>query len=877
MDKNYNPHRTESQIYETWERAGHFKSRPAQRAYTIVIPPPNITGRLHIGHALNNTLQDILIRRQRMGGAQVLWQPGTDHASIATQMVVERRLKEEGKPSRRDMGRAAFLKEVWAWKDTAAHDIERQLKRLGCSCDWSRTRFTMDDGLSHAVRSTFVELYKAGLIYKDQRLVNWDPAMETAISNLEVIPQEVQGHLWHIRYPLETPDALAFITVATTRPETMLGDVAVAVHPDDPRWQDHIGQNCILPLTGRKIPIIADTHADPGQGSGAVKITPAHDFDDFNVGQRHQLPMLSILDSRGRICAPAPETYHGMDRFEARTRIVQELQGQGLLEKIDDIVHTVPFGERGGVPVEPMLTEQWYMDAEALAQPALEVVQAGKVRFVPENWTNTYRDWMENIQPWCISRQLWWGHRIPAWYGPDGTIFVAMTAEDAQRQAQEHYGHPCTLEQDEDVLDTWFSSALWPFSTLGWPHETPEILKAHYPTDVLVTGHDIIFFWVARMVMMGLHFLDQEPFHTVYIHALVRDAEGQKMSKSKGNVIDPLVLIDTYGADALRITLAGMAAPGRDLKLSEDKVAGGRNFITKLWNACRFAGTVLEDTRPSPDLIPPKHPINRWIVSRFVQSVQTFDTALEAMRFHESTAALMHFVRDELCDWYIEAIKVLLRHDDPAQAQEIRETLGWVIHGTLRALHPTIPFVTESLWRATGSGESDLIIASWPEPSSELVDVAACTEVGWVNGLIGQIRSARAQFRIPPGQRLVFIAEVDASMRERIAGHRDVILHLARLEGIVFEAVPRQGMIRIVQEGGLFALNVGGVLDLSIERARLTEQRRALVDDLERLEGRVANPQFLERAPEDVVAESRERIVQHQREIAQLEEALGQL
>ncbi len=627
LDKNYQPQNFEGDVYRAWEDARAFAAgrgdRETARPFTIVIPPPNVTGSLHMGHALNNTLQDVLVRFERMRGRDVLWQPGTDHAGIATQMVVERQLMERGEPNRRELGREKFIKRIWQWKEESGNTIVGQLKRLGASCDWSRLRFTMDEGLSRAVRKVFVELHRAGLIYKDKRLVNWDPELLTAISDLEVEQIEIKGHLWHLRYPIEgmtfdPEDPATFIVVATTRPETMLGDSAVAVHPEDERYTHLVGKNVILPIVGRRIPIIADEYSDPEKGSGAVKITPAHDFNDFEVGRRHGLPMINILSKDARLSLqPNPEftqgvdrtpqldamilEYNGVFRFAARNMIVDRLESEGLLEKIEPHVHAVPHGDRSGAVIEPFLTDQWYVDAATMAKPAIEAVKRGRTTFVPRNWESTYFHWMENIQPWCISRQLWWGHQIPAWYGPDGEIFVAEDAAGAKAAAKEHYGKDVPLKRDEDVLDTWFSSGLWPFSTLGWPDKTPEVAR-YYPTDVLVTGFDIIFFWIARMMMMGLHFMEEVPFRTVYIHALVRDEKGQKMSKSKGNVIDPLELIDTYGADALRFTLAAMAAQGRDIKLAGSRVEGYRNFATKLWNASRFAE--MNDCVPQADFDP---------------------------------------------------------------------------------------------------------------------------------------------------------------------------------------------------------------------------------------------------------------------------------
>ena len=682
LDKTYQPQNIEDAVYGAWEEANAFAAgapgRERAKPFAIVIPPPNVTGSLHMGHALNNTLQDVLVRFERMRGRDVLWQPGTDHAGIATQMVVERQLMERQEPNRRAMGRDAFIKRVWQWKEESGNTIVGQLKRLGCSCDWSRLRFTMDEGLSRAVRKVFVDLYRAGLIYKDKRLVNWDPELLTAISDLEVEQIETKGHLWHLRYPIEGMPG-KFIVVATTRPETMLGDTAVAVHPDDERYKHLVGKNVILPLVGRRIPIIADEYSDPEKGSGAVKITPAHDFNDFEVGRRHGLPMVNVLSPEGKLLLdpnpdfiqgiePGPQLkatileFNGVFRFAARKLIAARLEADGLMEKIEPHLHTVPHGDRSNAVIEPRLTDQWYVDAATLAKPAIDAVRRGQTTFVPKNWETTYFHWMENIQPWCISRQLWWGHQIPAWYGPDGEIFVAEDEAGAAALANEHYGKAVPLERDEDVLDTWFSSALWPFSTLGWPDKTPELAR-YYPTDVLVTGFDIIFFWVARMMMMGLHVMDEAPFRDVYIHALVRDEKGQKMSKSKGNVIDPLDLIGNYGADALRFTLAAMAAQGRDIKLSSSRVEGYRNFATKLWNAARFAE--INNCVPQPDFDPAtaKVTLNRWIAGESERTLAAVTEALQGFRFNEAAGAIYHFIWHVYCDWYLELIKPILAGD----------------------------------------------------------------------------------------------------------------------------------------------------------------------------------------------------------------------
>ena len=702
MQKTYQPDAVEARIYAQWEENGSFgcghtrSAETTNASYSIVIPPPNVTGSLHMGHALNNTLQDILARFERLRGRDVLWQPGTDHAGIATQMVVERQLAEDGK-TRHDLGRDAFMDRVWEWKAESGGTIIGQLRRLGASCDWQRERFTMDDGLSAAVRRVFVTLRKEGLIYRDKRLVNWDPKLHTAISDLEVEQREINGNLWYFKYPVEGDNG-SFITVATTRPETMLGDTAVAVHPGDDRYADLVGKNLVLPIVGRPIPIVADEYSDPEKGSGAVKITPAHDFNDFEVGKRHELPMISIFNIDAKLNEEVPEHLRGLTREEARKRVVEEMDSLGLLEKIEDNPMTVPYGDRSGVVIEPRLTDQWFVDAETLAKPAIEAVEKGDIRFVPRHWQNTYFEWMRNIQPWCVSRQIWWGHQIPAWYGPDGEIFVEMTEEEAQAVADEHYGKPVELERDPDVLDTWFSSALWPFSTLGWPEETPE-LAHHYPTSVLVTGFDIIFFWVARMIMMGLHFRDGAvPFRDVYIHALVRDEDGQKMSKSKGNVMDPLELIDQYGADALRFTLTALAAQGRDIKLSAGRIEGYRNFVTKIWNAARF--TQMNGCGSVADFDPAacRLTVNKWIVGETARAGADISQALEGYRFNDAAQVGYQFAWHQFCDWYLEFTKPILQNGDEKSQAEVRATTSWVLDQLLKFLHPIMPFVTEELW-----------------------------------------------------------------------------------------------------------------------------------------------------------------------------------
>ena len=861
LDKTYRPKEVEAKHYALWESAGDFAAgqRPGAETYCIVIPPPNVTGSLHMGHALNNTLQDVLIRYQRMRGRDTLWQPGMDHAGIATQMVVERQLEEQGL-HRRDLGREKFVDKVWQWKEESGGTITRQLRRLGSSCDWSRERFTMDEGLSQAVLKVFVQLYKEGLIYKDKRLVNWDPKLHTAISDLEVQQREVQGHLWHFKYPIEGRDG-TFITVATTRPETMLGDTAVAVHPDDARYKHLIDKHAILPLVGRRLIIVADEYADPEQGSGAVKMTPAHDFNDFEVGRRHDLEMVNIFDAKAHLNENAPEVYRGLDRFEARKRVVADLEALGLVEKIVDHTHMVPYGDRGGVPIEPWLTDQWYVDATTLAKPAIDAVEQGQTRFVPETWTKTYYEWMRNIQPWCVSRQLWWGHRIPAWYGPDGEIFVEETEDAAVAGAQAHYGKTVALNRDEDVLDTWFSSALWPFSTLGWPEQTPE-LKRFYPTDVLVTGFDIIFFWVARMMMFGLHFMKVEPFYTVYIHALVRDARGQKMSKSKGNIIDPLELIDEFGGDALRFTLAALAVPGRDIRLSESRVAGYRNFATKLWNAARYClmnGAVLN---PAFDPAACEQAINRWIVGKVAETAKELEAAIAAYRFNDAADVLYHFIWGSFCDWYLEFTKPILAGGAEAAAAETRATMGWALGQLLHLLHPFMPFITEELWEHLGGAKGGrLITAAWPSYGAELTDPDAAAEIDWVIRLISEVRAVRAEMNVPGGAEIpLLVRDANGANQARMGRHRDLIARLARLSSLEPQGgeVPK-GAVQIVLDEATAILPLAEVIDVGQELVRLKREVEKAEGEIAKLDKKLGNQQFLAKAPPDVVEEQRER------------------
>jgi len=943
IDKTYQPSEVEARIYAAWEEAGAFRSgRPERRdakPYCIVIPPPNVTGSLHMGHALNNTLQDVLCRFERMRGRDVLWQPGTDHAGIATQMVVERQLMERQEPGRRALGREKFLEKVWAWKAELGGVIINQLKRLGASCDWSRERFTMDEGLSRAVLKVFVELYKQGLISKDKRLVNWDPKLLTAISDLEVQQVETKGQLWHFNYPIEGL-AGAFITVATTRPETMLGDTAVAVHPDDARYRHLVGRHAILPLVGRRIPIVADEYSDPEKGTGAVKITPAHDFNDFEVGRRHNLPLVSVLDAEANLnlenneaflrdVPSSPEleetlTYHGLDRFVVRKQIVGRMEAAGLLAKIEPHSHMVPHGDRSGVVIEPFLTDQWYVDAKTLAQPAIAAVRAGRTVFVPRNWEATYFNWMENIQPWCISRQLWWGHQIPAWYGfkvdDEGkpligssqqfksavATFVAEAEQEAIAQARKYYGSDDVvvvendrqaLEQvygaqtgtrltkfaiwrDEDVLDTWFSSALWPFSTLGWPDETKE-LKRYYPTDALVTGFDIIFFWVARMMMMGLQFMEEAPFHTVYIHALVRDERGAKMSKSKGNVIDPLELIDDYGADALRFTLAAMAAQGRDIKLSTQRVEGYRNFATKLWNACRFAEMNHCATVPGFDPQSVQETLNRWIAHEAGKAQREVTEAIEAYKFNDAAGAVYRFVWNIFCDWYVELAKPVLQGADGPGKDETRAMTAWVRDEILKLLHPFAPFVTEELWRVTAEGgparDNLLALASWPKPVA-LVDAEAEAEIGWVIDLVTAIRSVRAEMNITMATEIpLVLVGVSAATEARAGRWSEVIRRLARLSSISVGAGAPQGAVQLIVRGEVAALPLKGVIDFSAEQARLEKELARVAADIARIDGKLANADFIRRAPEEVVEAEREKRAEAQARRAKITEALKRL
>ena len=991
LDKQFQPAQVEQRTYLKWEEAGAFKSQPDRvkngaESYCIVIPPPNVTGSLHMGHALNNTIQDILIRFERMRGKDVLWQPGMDHAGIATQMVVERQLAERGEPGRREMGREAFIKRVWEWKEESGGAIINQLRRLGASCDWSRERFTMDEGLSKAVRKVFVELHKQGLIYKDKRLVNWDPKFHTAISDLEVENVEVDGHFWHFKYPLENGETYEFpvaydengqptewetrdyISIATTRPETMLGDGAVAVHPSDERYAPIVGKRVLLPLADRYIPIITDEHPDPDFGSGAVKITGAHDFNDYAVARRHDLPLIVIMDEKGCMAGDIPDKYLGMDRFEARKLIVEDIDKLGLLIEVEDKKIMQPFGDRSHVVIEPMLTDQWYVNAEKLAEPAIRAVEQGQTGFVPPNWDKTYFQWMRNIEPWCISRQLWWGHQIPVWYGPKidqsgnaegGFVsnpeqeligfgltpkeFCCHSEEEALKQARQYYKEHLNgdvsveiadsstediatiknswltegqikIYRDPDVLDTWFSSALWAFSTLGWPDDTKE-LKRYYPTSVLVTGFDIIFFWVARMMMMGLHFMKQVPFDTVYVHALVRDEHGAKMSKSKGNVMDPLDIIDgidleglvekrtsnmmnpqdakkiekitrkeypegvpAYGTDALRFTLAAMAAQGRDVRMSLSRVEGYRNFSTKLWNAARF--TQMNECIRQQGFDPAvcEGVINKWIAGELERTTTAVTEAIEVHRYNEAASAIYNFVWHVFCDWYLELIKTVLNGGDEAAQAETRAMTAFVLDQILKLLHPFMPFITEELWQNLAehgpARDSMLILAEWPSFDG-LEDEAADLEVDWLIRLITEVRSVRSEMNVPAGTKVPLIfTGADETIENRVRRHEETIKRIARLESMVFRSDVPDGTIQMILDDVTIAMSLEGIIDVEAETARLSKEIDKNNKEISKLDAKLGNEKFISRAPEDVVEEQRRRKSEAQQAVEKLQVAL---
>jgi valyl-tRNA synthetase len=937
MDKSFEVADVEKRAAARWDAAGAFRAGRPERSnaepYCVVIPPPNVTGNLHMGHALNNTLQDVLCRYQRMKGRDVLWQPGTDHAGIATQMVVERQLAERQEADRRTLGREAFLARVWEWKAESGGAIVGQLKRLGASCDWSRERFTLDEGLSKAVARVFVQLHRDGLIYKAKRLVNWDPKFQTAISDLEVVQVDCKGsfkwsrddgapldeaalakalgrnpngHLYYFDYPVvdaKGEETGEVVTVATTRPETMLGDSAVAVHPDDDRFKRLVGANVRLPLVGRLMRIVSDAYSDPEKGTGAVKITPAHDFNDFEVGKRHEAEgarQINVLDAEARVCLKGNLDFFdgldaadheltrllaavdGADRFEARKRIVGLMALEGRLAKIEPHAHTVPHGDRSNAVIEPWLTDQWYVDAKTLAQPALAAVREGKTQFVPKNWEKTYYDWLENIQPWCVSRQLWWGHQIPAWYAPWGAVYVeeseeaafaaaladgvesgALSASEAETLTGDLLRLRATFPRDPDVLDTWFSSALWPFSTLGWPDETPE-LDRYYPTSALVTGFDIIFFWVARMMMMGLHFRGEVPFRDVYIHALVRDEKGAKMSKSKGNVIDPLELVDRFGADALRFTLSAMAAQGRDIKLSESRVEGYRNFATKLWNASRFAEMNGCARVAGFDPMSAREPLNRWILGEAAKAVAETSAAIESYRFNDAANAAYRFVWSVFCDWCLELAKPVLQSGEPSPARtETQATIAHVLDTVYALLHPFMPFVTEELWTIKGeAGPARAgVLALGPWPGADFpIDAAAEAEIGWVVDLVSEIRSVRSEMGVPAAaQPALTLVAPSAELAAVARRWGETIRRLARVGELVFADASPPGSLQIVVRGALAAIPVAGILDIAAESARLGKEIAKEKGEVAKVDAKLANADFLARAPEEVVTEHHER------------------
>ncbi|SMO69603.1 valyl-tRNA synthetase [Alcanivorax sp. DSM 26295] len=925
MDKTYQPDSIEQAWYQTWEKAGHFRPSGEGESFAMMIPPPNVTGSLHMGHAFQDTIMDTLVRYRRMQGRNTLWQVGTDHAGIATQMVVERRLAAEG-TDRHELGRERFLDKVWEWKAESGGTITQQLRRMGSSVDWSRERFTMDDGLSNAVREVFVRLHSEGLIYRGKRLVNWDPALHTAISDLEVENREEQGHMWHFRYPLS--DGSGHLVVATTRPETMLGDTAVAVHPEDPRYKDLIGQTVRLPLADRDIPIIADDYVDPDFGSGCVKITPAHDFNDYEVGKRHDLPQINLFTIEAHLNDNAPQAYRGLDRFDARKKVVDDLDGLGLLEKVEDHTLQVPRGDRSGVVIEPYLTDQWFVAVESLAKPAIEAVENGDIQFVPKNYENMYFSWMRDLQDWCISRQLWWGHRIPAWYDEDGNVYVGRDEDEVRR---EHNLGDRPLSQDEDVLDTWFSSALWTFSTLGWPEQTDE-LKTFHPTDVLVTGFDIIFFWVARMIMMTLKFTGEVPFKQVYVHGLVRDAEGQKMSKSKGNVLDPLDLIDgidldtlvdkrtrglmqpqkekqiakrtrkefpdginAYGTDALRFTFLSLASTGRDIKWDMGRIEGYRNFCNKIWNAARYVLMNTENQDCGLDADSGEVTLSladRWIVSALQRAETEVTEALDQFRFDVASHAAYEFIWNEYCDWYLELSKPVLYGDEYSEAEKrgTRRTLVRVLEAILRLAHPFMPFITEEIWQkvaplagktpAAEGADATIMRQPFPVSDSARLDPQAESDIEWIKAVITVIRNIRGEMRIPPGKALdVYLHNGKDIDRERLAANHNFMCRLAKLERITWlnaeDSAPASatGLVGDME----ILVPMAGLIDKDAEIERLGKEIDKLRKEVARGESKLRNPNFVDKAPDEVVAKEREKLDDHRSQQARLEEQMEKI
>lgn len=877
LEKQFNPATAEAEIFKKWEQNNLFAAQPNSQkpAFSIIIPPPNVTGVLHMGHALDNSIQDVLCRYKRMKGFDVLWQPGTDHAGIATQVVVEKLLAKEGK-SRHDFGREKFIERVWEWKEKSGGQIINQLKALGASCDWGRTRFTMDEGLSAAVRKIFVKMFKEGLIYKDKRLVNWDSKLQTAVSDLEVIQKETTGTMWYMNYPVENEPG-RYITVATTRPETFFGDTAVAVSAEDERYKDIIGKNVLLPIVNRPIPVVADEHADPEKGTGAVKITPAHDFNDFEVGRRHKLEMINILDIHAKLNENVPEEFQGLDTLTARTKVLERIKELGLYVKEEPNPMTIPYGERTGVIIEPYLTDQWFVDTKEIGRRALEAVENGEVKMYPENMKNTYYEWMRNLQPWCISRQLWWGHQVPVWYGPDGHMFCEETEEQAKAEALKYYGEEKTLTRDTDVLDTWFSSGLWAFSTLGWPNESDIYLKRYYPTSVLVTGFDIIFFWVARMMMMSLYAMEEIPFKEICFHGLVRDEKGQKMSKSKNNGIDPLEMIAKYGADALRMSLLVQAGTGRDVLIGDARVEAYRNFATKIWNSAKFCE--MNNCAIAPDFNPQdvKLPLNAWIITKLSKAEQEISTALDSYSFNDATQAVYHFTWGMFCDWYLEMAKPIFYGDNEDDKQETRSTMAFVFEKVLALLHPFMPFITEELWDKTGTRSQMLMASEWPniKPFEKEVETQ---QVDWAINMVSAIRSVRAEMNISAGAKIkICVQEANSDQQELIRKFTPMISFLARLEQIEFVSEPVKGAASTVYDGLVIMIPLEGLIDIEKEKARLSKDMENLKGFIERSTIQLSNEAFVSKAPAKVINDKRASLAEAQDSIQKLQEAYNRI
>lgn len=881
LEKTYNPQETEDKIYEKWIQKEVSKCQPEseKEPFCILMPPPNVTGNLHIGHALDCSMQDAVARFKRMKGFDVLWQPGMDHAGISTQMMVERMLAKEGK-TRHDLGREAFVEKVWEWKKEYGGKILNQQKRLGALPDWSRERFTLDEGLSAAVRKVFVQLYKEGLIYRDKRLVNWDTALQSAVSDLEVEQKETNGSMWYIRYPVAEEEG-AFLMVATTRPETMFGDTAVAVNAEDERYKHLIGKHCILPIANRLIPIIADEHADPEKGTGAVKITPAHDFNDFEVGRRHNLEMINILDADGRLNENVPDEFKGMEPLQARPLVIEKLKALGVFEKTEEHPMTIPYSSKSGTIIEPWLTDQWFVDAKELAKDAIRVVEDGDIRYIPDNWKNLYFEWMYNIQPWCISRQLWWGHQIPVWYGPNGEVFCEETFEQALAQAEKQLGKGVELKRDPDVLDTWFSSGLWAFTTLGWPEETAALRK-YYPTNVLITGFDIIFFWVARMIMLSMHFRKEVPFREVLIHGLVRDEHGQKMSKSKGNGIDPLEMVDAYGADAVRFTLLALAGQGRDMQISGTKIELGRNFITKIWNAARFCE--MNECRFDASFEPAsaEEALNRWILFKTKQAVEKTAQALDTYRFQEAAQEMHQFIWGTFCDWYVEMMKPVLNAANEKAKEETRRTAAYVLKQICLLIHPVMPFISEELWEKQGfsSAEGKMAAESaWPQIDVDEASGAdfanAAAQIDALIEMVTSIRSVRSEMNIPAGKRLSLMIKGASEIKKaEIEGQEVLLKSLARLDAVSFVSDTVHGAVQQVLNSLTLIIPLEGVLDVAAEKERLKKEMAALKKTVEQVDAKLSNESFVAKAPAAVVEEQRQRRKAAQDSLNKVQEAL---